>query len=83
MTMEATLENTELRMTINQRNLYFYYLNHKKKYGKTPCFVPKLPMQSTRMQDYIRALEALEEKKVISVDRSAGNYTAWIIKDPA
>ena len=40
-------------------------------------------MQSTRMQDYIRALEALEEKKVISVDRSAGNYTAWIIKDPA
>ena len=83
MTMEATLENTALRMTINQRNLYFYYLNHKKKYGKTPCFVPKLPMQSTRMQDYIRALEALEEKKVISVDRSAGNYTAWIIKDPA
>jgi hypothetical protein len=34
------------------------------------------------MQDYLRAIEALEEKKLITVDRSADNYTGWIIRDP-
>jgi hypothetical protein len=69
-------------LTINQRNLYLYYLNHKKKNKHAVCFVPKMPMQSTRMQDYLRAIEALEEKKLITVDRSSDNYTGWIIQDP-
>lgn len=69
-------------LTINQRNLYMYYLAHRKNHGKQPCFVPKITSQLSRMPDYLRALEKLEEYKLISVDRSADNYTAWIIKDP-
>jgi len=41
-----------------------------------------MPMQSTRIKDYIRALAALEEKNLITVDRSKAPYTNWIINDP-
>lgn len=75
-------QQQQIRLTTNQRNLYLYYLNHKKKNKHAVCFVPKMPMQSTRMQNYLRAIEALEEKNLISVDRSADNYTGWIIRDP-
>lgn len=69
-------------LTINQRNLYMYFLSHRKKHGNHPCFVPKITTQLSRMDDYIQALKKLEEYKLISVDRSAANYTAWIMKEP-
>ena len=69
-------------LTINQRNLYMYFLAHRKRHGSHPCFVPKLSMQNSRMEDYLQALRKLEEYKLISVDRSADNYTAWIMKEP-
>lgn len=69
-------------LTINQRNLYMYFLAHRKNHGKQPCFVPKITTQLSRMDDYIQALKKLEEYKLISVDRSADNYTAWIMKEP-
>jgi hypothetical protein len=70
-------------LSINQRNLYAYYLNHKKKkYGNTPCFVPKLPSQNSRLEQYLQALVRLEEYGLIRVDRSSANYTAWIMLAP-
>lgn len=75
-------QHKSLGLTVIQRNLYLYYLNHKKKNKHAVCFVPKLFMQSTRMPDYLRAIQVLEEKNLIKVDRTADNYTAWIIKDP-
>ena len=69
-------------LTINQRNLYMYFLAHRKKNGYHPCFVPRLNMQNSRMADYIQALKKLEEYGLISVDRRADNYTAWIMKEP-
>lgn len=39
-------------------------------------------MQSSRLDSYIRAIAALEEKGLIRVDRSAQNYTGWIMLDP-
>lgn len=71
-----------LSLSINQRNLYFYFLNHRKKYKHAPCFVPKLSLQGNRTRDHLRALEALEEKKLVVIDRTAPNYTAWIMKEP-
>lgn len=81
-TKEQLKDQGTLRLTLNQRNLYFYYLNFRKKYGKQICFVPKMPMQSTRIKEYFRALEALEEKNLIRVDRSKVPYTRWIMLDP-
>jgi hypothetical protein len=69
-------------LTINQRNLYAYYLNHRKKYGNTPCFVPKLPAQSSRLEQYLQALVRLEEYGLVCVDRSSANYTGWIMLQP-
>jgi len=71
-----------LSLSINQRNLYLYYLNHKKKHKNVPCFVPKIPVQGNGMADYMRAIQALEKKNLIRVDRTSDNYTGWIILDP-
>ena len=67
----------------NQRNLYLYFLNHRKKHGKQPCFVPRLPMQTSRTPDYIRAIECLVEKGYIRLDKRSRHYTSWIMLDPA
>jgi hypothetical protein len=69
-------------LTINQRNIYAYFLNHRKKYGNTPCFVPRVPSQLSRLEQYLQALTKLEEYGLIRVDRSSANYTGWIIREP-
>jgi len=68
-----------LSLTINQRNLYMYFLAHCKNNQNTPCFVPKLPVQGNSKADYIRCIKACEEKGLFIVDRSADNYTGWIM----
>jgi hypothetical protein len=75
-------ETTIRGLSINQRNLYTYFLNHRKKYKHTPCFVPKLPSQSSRLDQYLQALIKLEMYGLIRVDRSTENYTGWIMSDP-
>ena len=69
-------------LTINQRNLYAYFLNHKKKHGNSPCFVPRLPSQSSRLDQYLQALIKLEQYGLIRVDRSSADYTGWIMTEP-
>jgi hypothetical protein len=69
-------------LTINQRNLYVYFLNHRKKHGKTPCFVPRIPCQNSRIDQYLTALVKLEQYGLIRVDRSTDNYTGWIMTEP-
>jgi hypothetical protein len=44
-----------------------------------PCFVPKLPLAGSNLPLYLNALEALEAKGLISVDRSAPHYRGWIM----
>jgi hypothetical protein len=72
----------KITLTINQRNLWFYFLNHKRKNKNSPCFVPKIPSQQTRLHHYLRALERLEEHGLLRVDRSSRHYTGWIMLDP-
>lgn len=81
-TKEQLANPPSLRLTVNQRNIYMYYLNFREKHGDQPCYVPPMPMQSSRIKEYFRALEALEEKKLLSVDRSNVPYTKWILNDP-
>lgn len=78
-----TQEQTTIpTLTINQRNLYLYFLNHKKKYKNAPCFVPRCPAQNSRIEMYINALTKLEMYGLIRVDRSADHYTGWIMQSP-
>lgn len=64
-------------LRLQHRNILTYYYHHLKKYPNAPCFVPKGP--SNRISDYLRALEKLEELKLIKVVRNSDNYTSWII----
>lgn len=81
MTTEPTLK-PQTGLSIKQRNIYMYFLNHRKKHGKTPCFVPRCPEQNSEIRHYLTALVRLEEYGLIRVDRSAENYTGWIITEP-
>jgi hypothetical protein len=81
--MSIQVDNQLPALSINQRNLYLYYLNHKRKNPNAPCFVPKVSVQGNRMADYLKTLERLEQFKLISVERVSDNYTGWIIRDPA
>ena len=72
----------KVALSANQRSIYGYLLHHKKKYSSAPCFVPKVPNQSSRLPEYLRALEVLEEKGLITVARDSPTYTAWIIDLP-
>ncbi len=80
--MGTQVQNEIPALSINQRNLYLYYLNHKRKHPNAPCFVPKIPVQGNRMSDYLKMIERLEELQLIRVDRTSDNYTRWIILDP-
>lgn len=71
-----------LSLTINQRNLYLYFLNHKKKNPRVPCYVPRVPMQASRTEDHLTALQRLEEQGLVRVDRTSPNYTGWIMLSP-
>jgi hypothetical protein len=66
-------------LSINQRNLFSYFLAHKKRHKHAPCFVPKLPLAGSNLPLYLNALEALEAKGLITVDRSTQHYTGWIM----
>lgn len=69
-------------LTTTQRNIYQYYLHHKQKYKGKACLVPELMMFQSRSNTFLRALEVLEEKQLISVERNTVHYGGWIIKDP-
>ena len=80
--MGTQVQNEIPALSINQRNLYLYYLTHKKNHPNSPCFVPRMSVQGNRMADYLKTIERLEELQLIRVDRTSDNYTGWIILDP-
>ena len=87
--MSTQVLNAVPPLTKNQRNLYRYYLAHVKRHPNTPCYVPRNPMTSmnnipgmTKLDAYIKIIDSLEKLKLISTDRSADNYTGWIILPP-
>lgn len=69
-------------LTINQRNLYLHFLNHKEKGLTTPCYVPRAPSSRNRLSLYLRAIERLEELNLVIVDRESEDYTEWVMRDP-
>ena len=70
-------------LTTNQRNLYLYFLNQREKHKDNLCFVPPIFTQQTRISEYLTALERLEERGLIRVDRSGSpHYTGWVMLEP-
>lgn len=66
-------------LSINQRNIYAFYLAHRKRYGNRPCMIPKSPLQASRLPDYIKAIEGLEKRGLVTVVRPTEHYLSWIL----
>ena len=79
--MKSTL-TPPIGLTINQRNIYMYFLNHRKKYKHTPCYVARCPGQNSRVEQWLIALIKLEQYGLVRIDRSSTNYTGWIMLEP-
>ena len=80
--MSIQLQNQIPSLSANQRNLYQYYLAHIKRHPNTPCYVPKNSMTTNSTERYIKIIDSLEALNLISTDRTADNYTGWIILPP-
>ena len=73
---------TQVALTTTQRNLYHYFLHHMEKKKVAPCYVPRCQSSKVRIEQYITAVLRLEERGLIKLDKSAPNYTAWIMLKP-
>jgi hypothetical protein len=61
-------------MRTHQRNLYNYFLRHGNG-----CTVPLHTWFGVRKVDHLNAVQALEKKGLIEVDRVTSNYLTWTI----
>ena len=66
-------------LSINQRNIYAFFLAHRKRYGNRPCMIPRSPLQASRLPDYIKAIENLEKRGLVRVARPTDNYLSWTL----
>jgi|LauGreDrversion4_2_1035121.scaffolds.fasta_scaffold36558_3 hypothetical protein len=69
-------------LTITQRNLYLYFLNHFKKNKPGRCFVPHVPSRKDRETYQIKAVQVLAQKGLIRLDQTASHYTRWTMEPP-
>ena len=85
---QLIIDGKQIALTKNQRNLYRYYLTHQSKNTRTPCFVPRNPIQGhysngqSRDETYLEIIERLEKLGLFRVDRTSDNYTGWILLPP-
>ena len=69
-------------LTITQRNIYSYFLNHFQKGRQQPCFVPLCTSRKRRQICHVKAVQELERKGFIRLDQTASHYTRWIMYPP-
>jgi len=80
--MSIQVQNAVPTLSAGQRNLYCYYLAHIKRHPHTPCYVPRNSMTTNSIERYIKIIDSLEELNLIRTDRTADNYTGWIMLPP-
>jgi len=69
----------KIGLSVYQRTILQYYYTHKAKYPNAPCFAPRISVCGGRQDSYFKALEKLENSGYIKINRSAVNYTGWIL----
>lgn len=69
-------------LTHLQRSIYLHFLNHKAKRTGQPCLLPKYAGRADKIRNFFTALEKLEERGLIVVDRRPANYKSWTISGP-
>lgn len=74
------MNNSQLALPINQRNVYLYYLQHKKTKGDAPCLAPKSPLAANRLEQHLNAIRKLEERGFFKVRRGSEDYREWVLE---
>lgn len=62
----------------NQRNIVRLIAQHMQRYPGATCYLGHFT--SSRQNVYLKALESLEEKGLISVERTGPMYKHWKLK---
>jgi len=69
-------------LTTNQRAIYLHFLRHKAKRTGRPCLLPPYTGRADRIHEYFTALQRLEERGLVTIDRRPANYKSWTISGP-
>lgn len=62
----------------NQRNLLRLVAQHEQRYPGEPCYLGKVT--ASRRNVFIKAVNSLEERQLIEIERTGSNFQAWKIK---
>jgi hypothetical protein len=72
-----TNSNSPQGLRLNQRNLLRYFCHHRARYPNSPCFVPRSSVH--HLDQHLKALEKLEDLKLITVIRETNHYQGWLM----
>lgn len=78
----ALKSHGNVALTTNERYIYCHFVHHYERKKTSPCFVPISPRKRYKIEHYLKALDKLEAKGLISIERVGPNYLDWIIKPP-
>lgn len=62
----------------NQRNVLRLVAQHEQRNPGQPCYLGKVT--ASRANVFIKAVNSLEEKQLIEIERTGSNFQAWTIK---
>lgn len=62
----------------NQRNIVRSIAQHEHRYPGTTCYLGKFT--SSRQNVFLKAVQSLEERKIIAVERTGPMYEHWKVK---
>ena len=69
-------------LTALQRYIYLHFLNHRAKRSGEPCRLPEFTGKASDLRWFLQAVKTLEQRRLITVDRSPGWYKRWTISGP-
>ena len=62
----------------NQRNVLRLVAQHEQRNPGEPCYLGR--MTASRVNVFLKAVNSLEEKELIEIERTGSNFQAWKIK---
>lgn len=67
-----------LSLRTNQRNVLRLVAQHEQRNPGEPCYLGKVT--ASRVNVFLKAVNSLEQKQLIEIDRTSDNFRAWTIK---
>ena len=62
----------------NQRNILRLVAQHEQRNPTEPCYLGKVT--ASRANVFLKALDSLEELRLVQVSRTSDNFRAWTVR---